>query len=412
MRVGKVAALAVALLAWAPGRAGAQCGAICLYENGSPELGRAAAGAGARAQDASTAFWNPAAMTELEGHEIQLGVIGSWGELDPDLDASTVTPDPPPRGGDNASGFAPLLGGFVTTKLPHGVHFGLASTALYGGAVDYDSDWTGRGFIVDASLLAFLIQPSLAYAVTDWLSLGAGPTILYTTLTERVKAVALPGEPTVKIDGADDWNAGGAFSALVKPWDGTRIGITYRTRIKAHTRGDFEGPLGANPNIDLDFTFPQGVNVSVYQQVNEAWAALFDVGWSDWSRFGNIPLELGPAAGTQKRGWHDTWRIGGGFQFTPSKKWTLQGGIGYDSSPVKSSELLPDFPVSKQVRFAAGLQLRPTDYLEISVSYQFLWFADLEFDQVPLPPTNAVVLDGDFDPAWANQAGVTLRVRF
>ena len=49
--------------------------------------------------------------------------------------------------------------------------------------------------------------------------------------------------------------------------------------------------------------------------------------------------------------------------------------------------------------------------MEFSLSYQFLYFEDLEFDQVVLPP-GTVVLDGEFDPAWANQAGVTLRVKF
>jgi long-chain fatty acid transport protein len=410
-----IAAFAAGIFVFVAAPAHAQCGGICLYENGSPELGRAAAGAGARAQDASTAFWNPAGMTELEGHEVMLGVIGSWGELDPELDAGTVPPpDESPRGGDNASGFAPLFGGYFSSTLPYGIHFGMASTVLYGGAVDYDSNWTGRGYVTDASLLSFLIQPSFAYAVTDWLSLGAGPVILYTTFTERVKLIGLPGatEPTLKIDKADAWSAGGAFSALVKPFEGTRIGIYYRTEIEADTEGSFEGPLGLNPTIDTDFTFPQGVNVSLFQQLGEAWALLADVGWTDWSAFSNMPIQVGPVGATQKRGWRDTWRIAVGTQFTPSEKWTLQGGFGYDSSPVKSSRLLPDFPIGEQYRFSAGVQFRPKEYLELSFSYQFLWFGDMDIDRVALPPSNAVVLNGSYDPAYANQAGVNLRVKF
>jgi long-chain fatty acid transport protein len=403
-------AAGVCVLAAAP--AHAQCGGICLYENGSPELGRAAAGAGARAQDASTAFWNPAGMTELTGHEIQLGVIGSWGDLNPNLNGGTVTTDPTPRGGGNASGFAPLLGGYFSTELPFGIRAGMASTVLYGGNVDYDSSWTGRGYVVDASLLSFLIQPSFAYAVTDWLSLGAGPAILYTTFTERVKVTPLPGEPTVKIDDADAWSAGGAFSALAKPFEGTRIGVYYRTEITADTEGTFEGPLGTNPTIDTDFTFPQGVNVSLFQEITGGWALLGDAGWTDWSEFSNIPIQVGGLGATEKRGWTDTWRIGAGVQYTASEKWTLQGGFGYDSSPVKSSRLLPDIPASEQYRFSAGLQWRPKEYLEISASYQFLWFAGLEFDRVALPPTGAVVLNGHYDPSWANQAGVSVRVKF
>lgn len=405
--------IAAGTLTFASPGAYAQCGGICLYENGSPDLGRAAAGAGARAQDASTAFWNPAGMTELTGHEIQLGVIASFGKLDPNLDLGTVTPDPSPRGGGNASGFAPLLGGFMSTELPYGIHFGLATTALYGGAVDYASNWTGRDYVTDASLLSFMIQPSFAYAVTDWLSLGAGPVILYTTFTERLKVPTLVGaEPTAKIDKADSWDAGGAFSALLKPFEGTRIGIYYRTEIVADTEGDFEGPLGVNPTIDTEFTFPQGVNVSLFQQLTDAWALLADAGWTDWSAFSNVPIQIGPIGVTQRRGWHDTWRLAAGVQYVPSEKWTLQTGFGYDSSPVSASRRLPDIPTGEQYRFSAGLQWRPKDYLEIGVSYQFLWFGDMSIDHVALPPSNTVVLNGDYDPAWAQQAGISVRVKF
>ena len=58
-----------------PATAGAQCGGLCLYEVGTPDSGRSAAGAGARAQDASTAYWNPAGMTELEGTHVQVGSV-------------------------------------------------------------------------------------------------------------------------------------------------------------------------------------------------------------------------------------------------------------------------------------------------------------------------------------------------
>ncbi len=412
MRRWMFSAFAAGALVLAATSARAQCGGICLYETGSPELGRAAAGAGARAQDASTAFWNPAGMTELTDSEIQLGLIASFADLDPDLDLGTVTADPAPRGGGNSSGFAPLFGGATSTELTHGLRFGLASTVLYGGGVDYDSNWTGRGYVTDASLLSFLIQPTLAYPVADWLSLGAGPAILYTVFNQRVKATALPGEPTLKIDKADAWSVGGVFSALIKPCEGTRIGVVYRTEIEADTRGTFEGPLGLNPTLDTDFTFPQGVNVSLFQKLGDAWALLADAGWTDWSEFSNIPIQVGPLGATQDRGWRDTWRVGGGLQFTPARNWTLQSGVSYDSSPVKSSRLLPDIPTGEQYRISAGIQFRPRDYLEISASYQLLWFNDLEFNQVALPPSGAVVLSGDYNPAFANQAGISLRVKF
>jgi hypothetical protein len=76
---------------------------------------------------------------------------------------------------------------------------------------------------------------------------------------------------------------------------------------------------------------------------------------------------------------------------------------------VESSRLLPDIPTSDQHRSRRVSRIRPNDYLEISASYRFL--AAVELDQVALPPTGAVVLNGDYSPAWANQAGVGMRVK-
>jgi long-chain fatty acid transport protein len=219
--------VAVAALAavFAGSSAEAQCGGVCLYENMTPDMGRSAAGAGARAQDSSTAFWNPAGMTELgDGTEVMFGLGAAFGQLNPKLEASTVTTDSPIISGSNASGFSPLFASYISTKLPYDVRFGMAVAPLYGGAADYDQNWAGRTEVTDVSLFSLLIQPSFAYAVTDWLSLGAGPTILYSVLDQRLKASLDALAPTIKIDNADDWSVGGAFSALVKPRDGTRIG--------------------------------------------------------------------------------------------------------------------------------------------------------------------------------------------
>jgi long-subunit fatty acid transport protein len=57
----------------------AQAGGLLLYEFGTAEPGLAAAGYAARAQDASTAFTNPAGMTRLDGTQVLVG--GQRGNL-------------------------------------------------------------------------------------------------------------------------------------------------------------------------------------------------------------------------------------------------------------------------------------------------------------------------------------------
>ena len=65
-------------------------GAIWLYESGGPDLGTAAAGRAAMALDASTAFGNPAGMTNLNRTEFVgslMGILPSGG-IRPDTSSS------------------------------------------------------------------------------------------------------------------------------------------------------------------------------------------------------------------------------------------------------------------------------------------------------------------------------------
>ena len=56
------AAIGVPPSAWSAG--------IMLYEQGTPDVGLASAGQGARAQDAGTVFTNPAGMTQLKDSQL------------------------------------------------------------------------------------------------------------------------------------------------------------------------------------------------------------------------------------------------------------------------------------------------------------------------------------------------------
>jgi long-chain fatty acid transport protein len=70
-RIVRVLSAAAFVLAVFGGTAWA--GGISLYEFGSPDVGLAAAGYAARAQDASTVFTNPAGMSHLDASQVMAG---------------------------------------------------------------------------------------------------------------------------------------------------------------------------------------------------------------------------------------------------------------------------------------------------------------------------------------------------
>ena len=95
-----------------------QAGGLYLYEVGSPDVGLAAAGYAARAQDASTAFTNPAGMTRIERPSLMLGAQPMYIHLDfnPDSGTSPVAGTLPLRGGPaddgDSNGWMPAGGLF------------------------------------------------------------------------------------------------------------------------------------------------------------------------------------------------------------------------------------------------------------------------------------------------------------
>ena len=406
--------LAGLIVGLASSSADAQCGAICLYEQGGTEMGRSGAGAGAAAQDASTAFWNSAGMTRLD--ENQLSVGGWFGIINQklSLNDSTISVNPPgdTNGGEQAGGFVtpPGMGAYAALKLTDDLRFGFTFNGLLGGALDYGNTWVGRSFITENSLLAINIMPSVAYRVTDWLSFGVGLNAVYTNFSQELRATAL--NLKVKMDDADGWGFGYTLSTLIEPRKGTRIGIVYRSEIESDLNGDLKNPTALTPNFNLKMIYARGINVSLFHQVNPKLALFADGGWSDWSKFNFQEISLGTVTIPVDRGWIDTWRIGLGMQYQINKPWMLQAGMSYDSSPVAASKRTPDLPVGQWWRWSIGAQRKLNERMEIGFSYTFVWFGKGDVDNVPLPPDGSVVLDGRYQQNSAHFWGINFKWKF
>ncbi len=70
----------------------AHAGGIQLWELGTPDVGLAAAGWSARAQDAATLFKNPAGMNQLEVPQLEVGLQLGYGNFSFEADAGTTVP--------------------------------------------------------------------------------------------------------------------------------------------------------------------------------------------------------------------------------------------------------------------------------------------------------------------------------
>ena len=81
-RTGLIKILCFMLLVSVLASGSVYAGGIALYEFGSPDVGLAAAGSAARAQDASTVFTNPAGMSRLEKSQVLGGLQALYGKVE------------------------------------------------------------------------------------------------------------------------------------------------------------------------------------------------------------------------------------------------------------------------------------------------------------------------------------------
>ena len=375
----------------------AWAGGLALYELGTPDVGTAAAGWSARAQDASTAFTNPAGMTRLEQSQLLAGVQPLYVNVNFDADSSTF------GGGDggNAGGWVPSAGLYYVHDVTQNWKLGVAAASHFGLGLDYNDNWAGRYYVTKAELLTFGVTPTVAYQVNSWLSIGAGPTFLYGSLEQKaaINNAVAEGDPTFP-DGSieaedDDFGFGGIFGVLVEPREGTRFGITYLTEVELEFKDVAKlknlGPtlsallagLGGT-KVDLELTVPQMLMVSGYHELTPNLAIMANFGWQEWSKFGETQVTVRSTTTTrltQDSNFKDTWHIALGAQYRFLENWLWSVGFAYDSSPVDNNDRTPDLPLDRQIRYATGLQYDWGENVTLGAAYEYLDAGDAKIDQ-------------------------------
>jgi len=386
----------------------AAAGGLLLYEFGTAEVSLAAAGYAARAQDASTAFTNPAGMTRLEGTQVLAGGQLMW--LNNRFSIGERTS--PALGGDDGgralgfNGFVPGGGAFAVHSLSPDLKVGLSVAGNVGSVVNYNDGWVGRYRVQEATLLGISFVPSIAYRVTDKLSVGAGVNAMYGIFKQQVAINnVLPGRPDGQLKVEDNsWGWGVNLGLLYAVTPATRVGLTWNSQVKL----DFDAPAqfsGLGPGfsavfaarglldaqLELGVRVPQQAMASVFSQLDERWALLGNVGWQQWSKFGEVEVgvenTLNPVGLTTAIPFKDTWHVAVGAQYRLSGPWRLNFGVAYDSGFQSGSNVSPLLPVNAAWRFGFGGEQQVSKAFKWGVAGEILYGGTLEVDKQSVLPS-------------------------
>ena len=389
----------------------ARAAGLWLYEQGTPDVGTATAGMAARADDAATAFANPAGMTRLKESQAMVGIQPIYGDMKFDTDASTFGGG----NGGNAVGWVPSGGLFYVHSLSSDLKLGASAGSYLGLGIDFDNDWAGRYFVTKNELITAFAQGSVGYRVNDWLSVGAGAGLMYGKLEYRAAVNnVLDARPDGRLK-FDDTDTAGIYNLglLIEPRDGTRVGLTYISKVDLEFR-DRNKINGAGPLLNaalglsglrgssskLDFTLPNQVMLSVHHDMSDTLAIMANLGWQNWSEFGESGLTLG---GPNEKNievdanFDDTWHYALGARYQLDPLWSVSAGVAYDTSPVSKSNRTVDMLLDRQVRYAVGLQYELSKDLTLGAAYEYMDAGDASVNQTGGPLNGDI--KGDLDRA-------------
>ena len=398
-----------AVLALASGTAGAA--GFQLLEQNASGIGNSFAGSAAVAENASTIYFNPAGMTRLSGDRqvsggLDLVALGfEFEDEGSSLPALTTTGT---GDGGNAGGLNFIPNAYFAMKLTPKLWFGIGVGAPFGLKTDYDSDFAGRFLAIKSDIKTININPSIAYKVSEQVSLGFGinyqkieaelsNAVNFSGLLAAGGAGVFPGLEGVGVVTADDFSWGWNAGILFEPSETTRVGVSYRAKIKHKLTGDvaFQRPASGSPLLDgamaagapngaveADVELPDVVVVSAVQQLSDKWTMLGDISWTGWSSVESLDIfrSNGTLLSSETLEWRDTWRLALGANYRYSDKVLLKFGAAYDQSPVTTEHRLARLPDTNRAWLSIGSQYMLSRDTVIDVGYAHLFVSDPKID--------------------------------
>ena len=344
-----------------------------LTEQSVTSLGSAHAAGAANASDASTIWYNPAGLTRLDSPELDAGLslirIGFNFSPTTAVDAAGQPLTGNNGGNPGKLGAVPFI--YYSTPLKSWLAFGIGLGVPFGLATSYNANSIFRYQAIYTSVTVLNVNPTLAFKMGDHFSAGFGVDIqkMDVKLTNAVdygavcfakvnpvNCTALGLTPQAH-DGffqgtASDTHTGYNFGVLWQD-DMTRVGFSYRARIKHNLSGSasftnapalFTGQgLFQNQGISAQFTTPQIVSLSLFQQLDDKWSLMADWTYSGWSSFQNLTInfasynpstQTGQPPVTVQEGLSNSNRFAVGANYKFNDQWTFRGGVALDKSPV------------------------------------------------------------------------------
>ena len=396
-----------------------------VYEQSTCAMSAASAVVARPCDDGSAILFNPAALGAAPGLTMSAGLTGIIpdGRFTADLNGAVTNMN---------RKLLPVPHAYVAYGFGDRFAVGLGLYTPYGLETAWPDSSSAAFLGYDNKLHSFYLQPTASVRLTDRISVGAGLTVVLSTVelnqlldlsTQPVPASAgLPagtlfgqlGVPfqtpfaSAHLSSSTATGVGGNFGLRIRFTDRIDFGARYLTRVTLNYDGNatfapvstglvlpagnpygvpagtpmdaviqgsgvFHGPLapqGIKTTITMPDQFVAGFGVRPMDRLRlEA-----DYVWTHWSLFGRLPIQFQGGAGTETRieDYNNTSAVRVGGELTLRDGLMLRLGYAWNQAASPDKTVTPLLPEGRRSLFAAGLGWHASSHVDFNVAYSLL----------------------------------------
>lgn len=335
------------------------------YLEGSARAMSLAGGLVARGGDASVIAYNPAAMTRLEGTQIQgnLTVTQMYWGID--------TP-----GGENYHSSHqtwPIPSWYLSHQWNDKVWLGIGQFTRFGLGVKYPNNWPGGFNLQSVQLITSSFNPNIAYKLTDKISIAVGAEVLYADMQMR-KNMSVGVDPMLKgtpvapgvsaydvFGSAGDMNLnghgfafGGNIALHAQLNDQWAVGLTYRAPMSLKVNGKARWDNAIVPGLNFagnptafgtgslknkvrgTIHLPDSFAFAVAYKPTETLSIEAGATYTLWSRFADFNIYMKDPINdwnNNAKHWRNNWAFNLSAEWWATDWMALRLGFVFDKSP-------------------------------------------------------------------------------
>lgn len=345
--------------------------------NSTAGIATSYAGSAAGSHDISDSFANAANLSDVKSNQLLVGATYLHLGIDTKNNSG---PSGPSSTSTTTNAAIPAL--YIATPMTDDTVFGLAVTSPFGLTTKYDSNWVGRNDGLTSKMATVNINPSIAYAVNNQLSVAVGLQAQYMSLR---LTDAILSDYLYQIKGSG-WGYGFNLGAKYRFNDQLTFGVGYRSTIKNKLDGSVSStlPSYSTSHMKSEVNTPESISAGLSYKLNEKLELLYDTTWTRWSRMKNfvVTASTNPTylSSTTDFNWRDSFKYSLGANYQYSDHLITRVGVAYETDATTSKDRGPRVPGGDRIWTSVGFGYKFCNDSQVDFAYAHLFYKNTKID--------------------------------